>query len=155
MSVMGIDPGYNGGVATININRLVILTRMPHMGDKSDHQVDVESIRFLVEANKVKRIFIEKAQAMPKQGVTSMFKYGREYGRILGMIETTGIPYELVPPRTWQKEAYKGIITKGKSRSFIACHRLYPSVSLIPEGCRVPHDGIADALLIAHYGLGR
>jgi len=98
-------------------------------------------------------VFTEKAQAMPGQGVASMFRYGQSYGEILGACAAVGLPVVQVPPKTWQKYAYAGISGEGKERSFEACKRLLPKHNLVLSGCRKPHDGLADALLIGAYGL--
>lgn len=106
----------------------------------------------LVRAFGVKHAFVEKAQAMPGNGSVSMFTYGTSFGRIIGWLETLGVPMTLVPPQTWQKMMHMGCTGKPKDRSRQAVRRLFPRENLIPHGCIKLHDGLADAMLIAEYG---
>ena len=39
-----------------------------------------------------------------------------------------------------------------RSRDRPSCRRAFPGVSLVPPGCRVPHDGLAGALCLLEYG---
>ena len=40
---------------------------------------------------------------MPKQGVTSMFRFWENFGFIQGLLTAYSIPYELVTPGKWKK----------------------------------------------------
>lgn len=101
-------------------------------------------------------IFIEKAQAMPKQGVSSTFNYGTGFGRLIGWCEALGLPFELVTPQAWMRVMHAGTTgTDSKARSLQAAQRLFPGVSLIPGKCRKPHMGLVEALLICEYGVRR
>lgn len=55
---------------------------------------------------------IEKVHAMPKQGVSSSFKFGMAYGALRMALTAAGIPWREVLPREWQKSC--GALTKGK-----------------------------------------
>jgi hypothetical protein len=46
---------------------------------------------------------IERAQAMPKQGASSGFKYGRAVGAIEAAIALCGVPLTIIEPTTWKK----------------------------------------------------
>jgi crossover junction endodeoxyribonuclease RuvC len=142
---IGIDPGKKGAVAVIGkMTGSVECLAMPPDG----HTL----AEFLTQAA-ANMAFVEKAQAMPKQGVSSMFNYGTGYGRILGILETLKVPYHLVTPRTWQKKVIPGA-KKGKAKeaALIRARQLFPDRTFIPKGCRKPHDGMIDAALIAWYG---
>ena len=92
---------------------------------------------------------VEKVGAMPGQGVTSMFNFGKNVGYIEGVLETLGIPYQLVPPQKWKKEFSLG---SDKKQSIEVCKRLFPDISLRrTDKCRTDDDGMAEALLMALY----
>lgn len=83
-----------------------------------------------------------------------------------------------VSPATWQALAWKGVdkvkaeamvdrktglIKRDKAGNMMfkvdtkqtsaaAAHKLFPEESFIPKKCRVEHDGVIDAALIAYYG---
>ena len=93
-------------------------------------------------------ITLEKQQAMPKQGVVSMLKIGISFGTWLGALSALKIKYELVHPRTWQKEILRDAQgTDTKARSLNVARRLFPDVDLHLKG---DHNK-SDALLLAEY----
>lgn len=144
MIVYGVDPGQKGGIARIN-GALIDVRPMSDIADfatclSSDMHTDLH-------------VWLEKAQSMPKQHAGGMFSYGVHYGELRGMLITLRIPFTEVRPQTWTKVIHAG--TKGgvpKARTLEAVRKLFPKVSLIPPGCRVPHMGIVDALAIAEHG---
>lgn len=92
---------------------------------------------------------VEHVNAMPGQGVTSCFSFGQNFGFILGLLTAFRIPYELVRPQKWKKEFS---CTSDKNTSIEVAQRLFPGADLRrTQQCRKPHDGIAEALLMAEY----
>lgn len=90
---------------------------------------------------------------MPGQGVTSMFKFGENFGFIQGLLMAYSIPYELVTPQKWKKEFQ---VTGDKNSSISVCKRLFPDVPLRrTDRCKKDHDGMAEALLMAEYARRR
>jgi crossover junction endodeoxyribonuclease RuvC len=80
---------------------------------------------------------------MPKQGVSSTFKFGQGYGGLEMALTGWEIPFERVTPQRWQKEM--GCLTKGdKNVSKRRAQELFPHL-------KVTHK-LADSLLIAEYG---
>lgn len=99
------------------------------------------------------RCCLERVGAMPGQGVTSMFKFGENFGFIQGLLTAYGIPYELVTPQKWKKEFQ---VTGDKNSSIAVCKRLFQGVSLRrTDRCKTDHDGMAEALLMAEYARRR
>lgn len=101
-------------------------------------------------------VFVEKAIPFPpkvKAGSLAQFQrgVGRGWQWLLMALE---IPHELVHPRTWQIVMHRGLAKDDKKQtSILAAQRYFPGVDLRRnERCKVPHDGIAEALLIAEYG---
>jgi hypothetical protein len=69
------------------------------------------------------------------------------------MLTAFGIPFELVRPQKWKREFS---CTSDKNKSIEVAQRMFPDVSLMrTERCTKPHDGIAEALLMAEYGRRR
>lgn len=139
MIYIGIDPGKKGGIAKIENGCAESFAYSDEVLISTLKSVDKECV-----------CIVEKVGAMPGQGVTSMFNFGRGFGYILGVLEAFKIPYQLVPPQKWKKEYSLG---HNKGDSITVCKRLFPSVSLLPtERCRTDSDGMAEALLMAEYG---
>lgn len=143
MIYIGIDPGKSGALAIIDGNRMALL---PFSETEYINTLKAVPAKLAVAC-------IEHVTAMPKQGVTSMFNFGQNFGYIRGLLEAFEIPYELVRPQKWKKEFS---ITGDKNSSIEVCKRLFPGVSLHrTERCRKDDDGMAEALLMAEYARRR
>jgi len=136
---LGFDPGKEGAMAVIGPH----LIPSAHAFDK---HVYVEK---LVDLKRQFNLFavVEHVGAMPGQGVTSCFSFGESFGWIQGVLDAMQIPYELVRPQKWKKVFS---CTSDKNTSIAVAERLFPEVDLRRTPlCRKPHDGKAEALLIA------
>ena len=145
MIYIGVDPGKSGAMAIIFDGMdETILTPFDER----------EYAHLLRELNsQIAKACLEHVTAMPKQGVTSMFNFGQNFGYIKGLLEAFQIPYELVRPQKWKKEFS---ITGDKNSSIEVCKHLFPGVSLRrTERCRKDDDGMAEALLMALYAKRR
>ena len=139
MVYIGIDPGQKGGYAIIDGDSV----RTYSWDDKAF----IEFAKNLDNTNCV--CCLEKVGAMPKQGVSSMFNFGKSAGFIEGVLQTCGIPYQLVPPQKWKKEFS---ISSDKNQSIAVCKRLFPNISLRrTDRCTTDSDGMAEALLLSEY----
>ena len=91
---------------------------------------------------------------MPKQGVVSMFNFGRCFGLIEGVVAALGYAYTIVLPVIWQR-AIMGKVKPGETKpaSIAMAKQIFPNVPLFANPrSQKEHDGLADALLIAEYG---
>lgn len=139
MVYIGIDPGQKGGYAIIDCDSV----RTYPWDDKAF----IEFAKNLDNTNCV--CCLEKVGAMPKQGVSSMFNFGKSAGFIEGVLQTCGIPYQLVPPQKWKKEFS---VSSDKNQSIAVCKRLFPNISLRrTDRCTTDSDGMAEALLLSEY----
>lgn len=138
---LGFDPGKEGAMAVIGPH----LIPSTHAFDK---HVYVEK---LADLKKQFNLFavVEHVGAMPGQGVTSCFSFGESFGWLQGVLDAMQIPYELARPQKWKKVFS---CTSDKNTSIAVAERLFPEVDLRRTPlCRKPHDGKAEALLIAEF----
>lgn len=154
MNILGVDPGKTGGLIIISAESGRILNQMPNI----ESPLDV--YHFIKPYCGVLFAYVEKAQAMPKNGAVSMFNYGQGFGEILGVLTALEVPFELVPPATWTRSMLAGVPTsyQGKKRAALAVQRLYPSTCnqlYASHRSRKLHEGLVDALLLAEYGRRR
>lgn len=148
LSYWGIDPGLKGGLALILPETgEVHAYPMPVAGDELDGGLLASGLRRYPGGVAV----VEKVGAMPGQGLSSTFKFGKGYGTVLGVCAALGLRVELVTPQKWKGEVLAGT-TKDKDAAVAYCRRVFPAVELVLPRCRVPHDGMADALCLAEYG---
>jgi crossover junction endodeoxyribonuclease RuvC len=153
MNVLGIDPGLSGGLALIRPEGFTTeATPMPVAGGEIDVRgiyAWLQSMMFHAGGNCV--AYVEKVGAMPKQGVSSTFKFGKGYGQVLGALAAMGIDTRLVTPQAWKKQVLAGT-AQDKDAAIAYCRMRWPGIELVQPRCRKPHDGLADALCIAAYG---
>lgn len=143
MIYIGIDPGKDGAMAIIESESVHVIPF-----DQDGYRDALSGL-----SPGVYRCCLERVNAMPGQGVTSMFKFGENFGLIQGLLTAYAIPYELVTPQKWKREFG---VTGDKNSSVAVCRRLFPEVSLRKtEKCRKDHDGMAEALLMAEYARRR
>ena len=146
MIYIGIDPGKKGGVAVI---KDLTDERMVEVYPYSDDTLKAACKEISSRGADNAFCVVEKVGAMPKQGVTSTFNFGKSFGYILGVLEANGIPYQLISPQRWKKHFS---LNNDKNKSIQTAKRLFPSVSLLPtDRCRVESDGMAEALLMAEF----
>ena len=144
MYIVGIDIGLKGAIASIDSNKPkdVMIWDMPLI----EKTIDIVELKDIMYSLRDSHVFVEKAQPMPKQGVVSMFNYGKTYGIVLGVLSALEIPYTLVTPQAWKKEVLSSM-EKDKVASIIRCQQLYPHLKF-----KKTDHGKAEALLIAYYG---
>lgn len=151
---VGIDPGLRGGVAALDPAGAVVgLWPMPVAGGEV-HAAGLadllRSLRCLDSHQDMGRVCLEKVSAMPKQGVSSTFRFGTGWGMVRGVCAALAVPVVLVPPTVWKKQILLGL-PHDKAGAVQFCTSRWPTADLVLHGCRVPHDGLADALCLAAY----
>lgn len=150
---VGIDPGATGAIATITDDDCLFgLLDMPVDGGQimvpilADHITEMATLAADYDADVT--VWVEQVGSMPGQGVASTFKFGQNYGTILGVVGALRLRAQLVRPATW-KRAMGVTKEKGTSRRLAA--ELWPGEAGMFK--RVKDDGRAEAALIARYGL--
>ncbi len=151
--VIGIDPGVTGAIAVLNAeNRSIVeLVDMPTAPDRNGRKQKVSGsgiARLLnpYPKDSVQRVFLERVSAMPGQGVTSMFNFGRAFGAAESAIAALSLPLSYVTPQQWKRSAR--LIGQHKDASRGRVLDLYPDADVR----RKKDNGRADAVLIALYG---
>ena len=142
---IGIDPGKSGGIACIDTESGISYT-VPYSDKDLLDMCCNESF-----GGKTEHIVccLEKVSAMPGQGVVSMFSFGQSVGYIKGVLEAFRIPYQEIIPRKWKGEFG---LSSEKAASAEVCGKLFPDISLLATPrSKKPHDGMAEALLMAEY----
>jgi hypothetical protein len=136
MTVIGCDPGVNGGIAWITGGNPCV-EKMP------DTLQDLWELIRDISSEGECHAYLEQVHSSPQMGVVSAFTFGNGFGHLEMALTAAGIPFTRVRPQVWQKEL--GCLTKGdKNISKRKAQELFPSM-------KVTH-ATADSLLIATYG---
>lgn len=153
--ILGVDPGIYGGLALVLVNNhgtttLLDATDIPVNGVKAKERVDSLVLRDWIMNSGPDFAVIERAQAMPKQGASSGFKYGRAVGAIEATILACEIPMTIIEPSAWKK--FHQLYQSDKEESRQRALHLFPgAVTLL---ARKMDHGRAEAALIASYFVG-
>jgi hypothetical protein len=156
MIYCGIDNGMQGGLAAINEYQEIIgLVVMPIIKGKQS-EYDLEKVKQIfkkwLEIDNQLFIVLEKFQVTPILGRKAAFISGKGYGEMRGLLAGLGLNFEIVQPRTWQKEIFQGSNGDTKQAAIQFCKNKFNGISLKQtERCTKDHTGLADSLCMAVY----
>jgi hypothetical protein len=141
----GFDPGKSGAFS-------FYFPASPEMIGAEDFllvngEIDAATLADRLRQMKPDHAIIERVGAMPGQGVSSMFNFGKSYGVLLGVIAALQIPSSLVTPRTWKRDLKLGA-DKEESRALAL--RQWPGRAELFSLKK--HHGRAEAALLALWG---
>jgi hypothetical protein len=153
MKILGVDGGIRGGCAIVDIvdgaaPQIVDIIDIPVTGVGAKERVDGLAIRTWIQAHQPAHAVIERAQAMPKQGASSGFKYGRAVGAIETVIACCEIPLTIIEPTAWKK--FHQLRGGEKESSRQRALQLFPAAHALLA--RKMDHGRAEAALIALAG---
>ena len=153
MIIFGIDPGVSGAISILENKKVIEVFDMPTMidGKKNKKQVNGSQVTNIIKENLTKEkemiVVVEHVNAMPGQGVTSMFNFGQSFGVIKGICAALGLPIYFVRPSKWKK--HFNLIKTNKDASRTKVIEAYPEIS--SKLHRKKDSNRADAILIALY----
>ena len=145
MKCVGIDPGITGAVALVGDGFLAV-EDMPTVGAHKKRVVDSLALAEILRGWQPTHTLIERVHAMPKQGVSSTFRFGQTLGRIEAVVSLTGGPVYYVTPAKWKRHFGLGRDKEDARR--LAIER-YPHIA--DRLHRKKDHGRAEALLLATY----
>lgn len=153
MIVLGIDPGLSGGLAIVagergSLPRLLDVSDIPTHGENAKRRVDAIAVMEFIRKNMPNFGVIERAQAMPDQGSSSGFIYGRAVGALETCMEGLLIPNQIIESTAWKKA--NGLIKADKEQSRQRAIKLFPGNH--DFFARKKDHNRAEAALIAWYG---
>ncbi len=153
MKIIGIDPGLSGAIAVLENKKVLKIFDIPVMseGKKNKRQLNsallVSLLKENVENNEEVAIVVEQVNAMPGQGVTSMFNFGQTFGAIKGICAALRFPIFFVRPSKWKK--HFELINSSKDASRTKAIEMYPKLS--DQLSKKKDVNKSDAILIARF----
>ena len=153
MKIIGIDPGLSGAIAILENNKVLNIFEMPVMseGKKNKRQLNsaqlVKLLKENISENEEVSVVVEQVNAMPGQGVTSMFNFGQSFGVIKGICSALKLPIYFVRPVKWKK--YFNLIKTDKEASRSKAIQIFPYIS--SKLSKKKDNNKADAILIASF----
>ena len=153
MKIIGIDPGLSGAIAVMKNNKVLNIFEIPVMseGKKNKRQLNsAQLVRLLKDNIKDEEevsVIVEQVNAMPGQGVTSMFNFGQTFDAIKGICAALSLPIFFVRPSKWKK--HFELINSSKDSSRTKAIEMYPLLS--SELSKKKDVNKSDAILIARF----
>ena len=153
MIIIGVDPGINGAISIVENKKILEVYDTPTMidGKKNKRQINSAQVSNIfkerLKLNKEVIVVVEQVNAMPGQGVTSMFNFGQSFGVIKGICAALKLPIHFVRPAKWKK--HFNLIKTNKDASRTKVIESYPEIS--SKLHRKKDSNRADAILIALY----
>ena len=153
MRIFGIDPGIAGAIAILDEKKIVDVIDLPTMADgkKNKRQLNSSQLTNIIKQNTSKgeeiAVVVEQVNAMPGQGVTSMFNFGQSFGAIKGVCAALELSIFFVRPSKWKK--YFELINSSKDASRTKVIEMYPSLS--NQLSKKKDVNKSDAILIAKF----
>jgi len=153
MIIFGIDPGVSGAISVLENKKVIEVFDMPTMidGKKNKKQVNGSQVTNIIKErlNDDKEIIVvvEHVNAMPGQGVTSMFNFGQSFGVLKGICSAMQLSMYFVRPAKWKK--YFNLINSEKDASRTKAIQIFPYISA--QLSRKKDANKADAILIASF----
>ena len=153
MKIIGIDPGLSGAIAVLENNQVLNIFDIPVMseGKKNKRQLNSALLVNLLKENINKEeevaVVVEQVNAMPGQGVTSMFNFGQTFGALKGICAALELPIYFVRPSKWKK--HFELINSSKDSSRTKAIEMYPKLS--NQLSKKKDVNKSDAILIARF----
>ena len=154
MVIIGIDSGLTGAIAFIYEDTTYEVLDLPTMAHgkgnaKVKKQINASALATILKDRDISLItttaFLERVNAMPGQGVASMFSMGDSFGCIRGVLGYAIVPTEIITPRQWKRHFN---LPSDKDVCRAKAIELFPDAPLH----RTKDHNRAEALLIAKYG---
>jgi len=145
--ILAIDPGASGGLAYWGQFGVIALPMGKTEGDVLE-QIRMTPSAIPDFAMRVAVVEAVSGYAGQGQPGSAMFKFGRGFGFILGVLAARGWRIELVRPQVWLKKLGLGTCgamskTQWKNKLKARAQQLYPGVKVTLK--------TADALLLLEY----
>jgi crossover junction endodeoxyribonuclease RuvC len=151
MITIGVDPGLSGAIGILNEGRYVDVVDMPIVSKGSGsvkNEVDpiglIKILRNYAPADEYVMAVLERVNAMPGQGVSSVFSLGDSFGCARSAIAACRFEMTYIAPTQWKKH-FK--LTSDKEMSRALAIRMFPDAPLNLK----KHSDRAEALLMARW----
>lgn len=151
MITVGIDPGLTGAIAILNNGKYVTVVDMPIIAKGSGvvkNEVDpaglIRILREYIPSEESPAVALERVNAMPGQGSSSIFSLGDSFGCARSSVAACRFEMVYVTPTQWKKH-FK--LTSDKELCRSTAVKLFPDAPLNLK----KYADRAEALLMARW----
>jgi crossover junction endodeoxyribonuclease RuvC len=144
--IVGIDPGCSGALALLDDGVLVDWLNIEAVSSRIVVRPVVDFLNR--HGHQIVAVHIETVHSMPRQGVSSVFTFGRSFGCLEGIVETLMFPQFGVTPQQWKRKF--GFVGKDKDAVRVEAMRRWPQADVLSK--KGKGGAVADAAFIALWG---
>ncbi len=155
--VLGVDPGFSGAMAVVDIDALhiidmidmpLITTETKSRKSGKTHQMDVHKLVFQIEPyiSDIALSVLESPGARPNQGLGSTYKFAMNVGQLHGILAGMHVPTFLITPQVWKASIG---VTQDKVKTMAYCKKIFPNYDFLWSR-KKDHDR-CEAALMAYY----
>lgn len=152
---VGIDNGISGGLVALSATPgggIISKLPMPIQKTRKGNEIDVLSAWVWFLGFNLKALTVILEEPGGSKSACAAASMAASFAALRVMCEMRGLRYLRVTPQKWQGELLKCGKGDTKPAALQLARSLWPAESwLASERCRVPHDGLIDAALIAEY----
>lgn len=148
MIILAIDPGISGALAFYNTEhvRYIEVFDMPIL----DGNVNPHEIMACIKHNKKPDVaIIEQVSPMPKEGVSSVWRFASAFTTAHVVVRMMNIPLIMVSPAKWKRAANLKGGKEGKEQARNRVIEMFPEHALSFNLKK--HHGRAEAAMLAVY----
>jgi hypothetical protein len=156
--IVGIDNGISGGLCALSAFDGAVLgcRAMPtkQVADKSE--VDIRALLDWLEPYRKDMVVCIEEPLKHAKSSQAMRSMSISFGLIVGACEAKQFSVHRIQVKEWQDVMLGKKLAKGMTKvaALATANKLWPQQRWIATNkSRVPHDGMIDAALIAHYYL--
>jgi hypothetical protein len=157
--IIGVDNGISGGLCAISSHdgSVIDSIAMPTEEANGKSEVYVKGVLYwLDQFSPLSTLVAIEEPLRHAKSSQAMRSMSISFGKILGLCETIEYPVYRVQVKEWQDVKLGKRLAKGqtKVKALAVANDLWPEENwLATSRSRIPHDGMVDAALIAHYYL--
>lgn len=148
---VGIDPGKTGAIVVLSDPHLTYMHHwpMPIMQLGTKERVNGCALKSYLEGfvGMNAAINLEHVNAMPGEASNASFSFGFGCGVIVGVLQALELPFNLVTPQAWKRQA--GLIGTDKEAARSRAIQLYPGLRDLD--LKGKGQALADAIFIARF----
>lgn len=155
---IGIDNGIRGAVCFLPQDGGMVLAELPVESDGKKKRLDPSALAEMLEAtgNVDPLVIVEKPAG--SKSASAAASMADSFAVIRSVLAIGGFRRQFITAKTWQKSFWtvpkmaKGVKFDTKAAALKVARELWPAQSwLASPRCRVPHDGMIDAALMAEH----
>lgn len=151
-TLISIDPGISGGYAVFKNGVLVETKPLPVRKLGNDMVVDCKKLKQMLP-NYASEVVLEKVHAMAGQGLSSTFKFGRNTGQVLAVLQQISKDGKVreAPPAVWKMAL--GLTGKRKEAAIEEAKIIANDPNVFRTRNKKQALGMADAICIGYFWL--